>query len=123
MSVIESKTYSDSFDVVNFALAISRDSSVTANTNFSGGTYRPRRRPCVLRVTACFQTACVFSAILNDGVARTHTFNEGAQLLANNVYTFDLVIGGVTDEATVDWQSDVNNTISSFHVEEIDQAA
>lgn len=118
------RSYSDSNDVMNPGTSVAAGTANAGGVDLLATDYRPKRRPCIIRTTVCLQAATTFSAIINDGALdRTHTFNSGVALVANAVYTFDLVIDEASAEKTVNFQTGGAATISTFTVEEVNEAA
>lgn len=99
------------------SLGAARNTAETADTNVLATAIAPGDTPSILRVTAAYSAAAVFTAIIvNGGTTYTLSLNGGVALIADALYTFDLP---VHSGDTVNFQFDQNGTLRVLLVDEV----
>lgn len=73
--------------------------------------------PAIFRIMVCLDTAAVFKVVVDDGSSEVDMeMNGGAQLTAQSVYIFDVLVHGGD---TINFEADQNVQIEKFIVHEV----
>jgi len=97
--------------------ALVHNTEKNANTDFLTSSISPSKSPSIFRIMVSIDTAARFEADITYSSAEITTyFNQGSDLTANCLYTFDLIL---SSGDSVNFQVDDNVTILVFRVLEI----
>lgn len=108
--------------VIRKAIPLSKGTPIhntakNSGVDFFASDITPSDLPSLVRVMVCLDTAAVFKAeVKNGGNAQLLSYNGGAQLTADCVYHFDLILD--TGD-TYNFQVDQNVTIKTFRIIEV----
>lgn len=93
------------------------DTAYTANADFLAPDIEPSDAPCLFRVLVCLDTAAVFKVVVDDGSTEVDmAMNGGAQLTAQAVYMFDVLVHA---DDTINFEADQSVQIEKFIVQEV----
>ena len=100
-----------------YAHANLQNTAELANTNILASDITPTYAPSMLRVMLAIDSAEVFNAIIiRGGVSRTVGFNSNVALVAEALYTFEIL---VTLGDTINFQVEGNTNVMVMRVQEI----
>ncbi len=120
-NVIVLPTGSSESELVKFLTPTTRYAGYVtcgAGANFFSPDIEPinKIKSCLFRVQIALSVAGVFSVVLKEGSASsTYSFNAGVALVANAIYTFDVL---VTPNNKINFQSSLAG-IANIHIQEI----
>lgn len=104
-------------DIVTLNISNIFNTAYVAAADILPAAITPTVNPSMFRVQCAFDVAGVLAAVLTEGgVPITVYLNRNVALLANSLYTFDVVAGSID---TVNFTFSQNCTILSFKVVEI----
>jgi len=89
----------------------------TADTDILAAALSPTKLPCLFRIMVAFSATGVFKAtITKTANTQTVSFNSGANLIADCLYIFDML---VHEGDTVNFKYSVDATLEVLRVQEI----